>query len=137
MPQIGFYCPFHARFNKKGKLNRRVDLTEATSTKLLKKSADYVPLRCESNGKFTLFDEKEERSKDVDPHKVKCNKGKLRPTLKKHKDQEKLCSEIGADGRLDDLQNTIRFVEIGWNMSAMTLSSDSQFAPTELKDVVN
>ena len=113
-----------------------VDLTKATSKKPLKKSADYVPLRCKSNGKFTLFDQKEDKSKDIDPHKVKCNKGKLRPTLKKHKDQEKLCSEIGADGRLDDLQNTIRFVEIGWNMSAMVFPSNEQAAATELKDVV-
>ena len=114
-----------------------VDLTEATSIKPLKKSTDYVPLKCKSNGKFTLFDQKEDRSKDVDPHKVKCNKGKLRPTLKKHRDQEKLCSEIGADGRVEDLQNTIRFVEIGWNMSGMALPSNEQVAPTELKDVVN
>ena len=114
-----------------------VDLREATSIKPLKKSVDYVPLRCNSNGKFTLFDQKEDRSKDVDPHKVKCNKGKLRPTLKKHEDQEKLCSEIGADGRLDDLQNAIRFVEIGWNMSAMASPSNEQVAPTELKDVVS
>ena len=114
-----------------------VDLTEATSIKPLKKSTDYVPLKCKSNGKFTLFDQKEDRSKDVDPHKVKCNKGKLRPTLKKHRDQEKLCSEIGADGRVEDLQKTIRFVEIGWNMSGMALPSNEQVAPTELKDVVN
>ena len=114
-----------------------VDLTEATSIKPLKKSTDYVPLKCKSNGKFTLFDQKEDRSKDVDPHKVKCNKGKLRPTLKKHRDQEKLCSEIGADGGVEDLQKTIRFVEIGWNMSGMALPSNEQVAPTELKDVVN
>ena len=119
-----------------------VDLKKATSIKPLKKSAAYVPLRCKSNGKFTLFDQTDDGSKDVvDPHKVKCKGGRkggqLRPSLKMHKDQEKLCSEIGADGRLDDLRNTIRYVEIGWNMSAMTLSSDSQFAPTELKDVVN
>ena len=114
-----------------------VDLTEATSIKPLKKSTDYVPLKCKSNGKFTLFDQKEDRSKDVDPHKVKCNKGKLRPTLKKHRDQEKLCSEIGADGRVEDLQKTIRFVEIGWNMSGMALPSNEQVAPTELKDVVS
>ena len=129
-------------FDKKGKINQRVDLTKASSMKPLKKSTAYVPLRCKSNGKFALFEEKgekEEGSEDVDPHKIKCKgkRKKLRPTLKKHNDQDKLCSEIGADGRLDDLQNTIRYVEIGWNMSAMTLSSDAQFAPTEIKDVVN
>ena len=72
-----------------------VDLTEATSIKPLKKSAAYVPLRCKSNGKFTLFDQTDDGSKDVvDPHKVKCKGGRkggqLRPTLKMHKDQEKL-----------------------------------------------
>ena len=114
-----------------------VDLTKAVSIKPLKKSAAYVPLRCNSNGKFTLFDPKEDTKKDVDPHKVKCKGGQLRPTLKKHKAQENLCSEIGADGRLNDLRNTIRLVEIGWNMSGMALPSDEQVVPTELNDVVN
>ena len=119
-----------------------VDLKKATSINPLKKSAAYVPLRCKSNGKFTLFDQTDDGSKDVvDPHKVKCKGGRkggqLRPTLKMHKDQEKLCSEIGADGRLDDLQNTIRFVEIGWNMSGIVFPSNGQVAPTELKDVVS
>ena len=120
-------------------MNRMVDLTKATSINPLKKSAAYVPLRCNSNGKFTLFDQKEHRG--VDPHKVKCKGGRkggqLRPTLKKHKDQEKLCSEIGADGRLDDLRNKIRFIEIGWNMSGVAFPSNEQVAPIELKDVVN
>ena len=57
--------------------------------------------------------------------------------MKKHEPTTKLCSEVGADGRTDNLHDSIRYVEIGWNMSAMSFPSETQVAPTKLKDMVN
>ena len=131
LPQIGFYCH---QFDKNGKIKRKV---KASSIKPLKKDSVYVPLKCQSDGTFALFDEKAGTAEAVDPHSVRCSGKGLRPTLKKHEPTTKLCSEVGADGRTDNLHDTIRYVEIGWNMSAMSFPSETQVAPTKLKDMVN
>ena len=131
LPQIGFYCH---QFDKNGKIKRKV---KASSIKPLKKDSVYVSLKCQSDGTFALFDEKAGTAEAVDPHSVRCSGKGLRPTLKKHEPTTKLCSEVGADGRTDNLHDTIRYVEIGWNMSAMSFPSETQVAPTKLKDMVN
>ena len=57
--------------------------------------------------------------------------------LKKHVEKTELCSDIGVDGRSDDLSGYVHYVEIGWNMSAMKFDSEKRFAPTEIKDMVS
>ena len=57
--------------------------------------------------------------------------------LKKHVEKTELCSDIGVDGRSDDLSGHVHNVEIGWNMSAMKFDSEKRFAPTEIKDMVS
>ena len=54
----------------------------------------------------------------------------------KHEEETELCSDIGVDGRTDDLSNHIQYVEIGWNMSAIKFDAERRFAPTKIKDMV-
>jgi hypothetical protein len=72
----------------------------------------------------------------VDVNKVSCTTNRLYPVLKKDTHGTALCSNVGADGRTDDLLSTVHYVEIGWNMSAMTFVDENHFAPTEIKDMV-
>ena len=55
---------------------------------------------------------------EVDVHNARCTQ-KQYPALKKHVGEGKLCSDVGADGRADNLQNYLHTVQIGWNMSAI------------------
>ena len=103
-------------------------MVSSSSITALGESTQYVPLRCNDNGNFTLYDDPD--SDAVDVYNVKCTK-KQYPALKKHKNEDILCSKYGADGRTDNLLNTIRRVQIGWNMSAMNPG------PTELKEMVS
>jgi len=130
MPQVGFYCH---KFDKTGKIKSKV---KSSSIKPLKKDAAYVPLRCNEDGNFTLFNEGKNAMEAVDVHKVSCTKKGLYPVLKKSQDETTLCSSVGADGRTDELQNNIHYVEIGWNMSAMTNGPEQLVAPTEIKDMI-
>ena len=130
LPQVGFYCH---KFNKRGKIKSKVS---SNSIKPLKKNAVYVPLRCNSDGTFSLFNEGRNFTESVDVHKVSCTHKGLYPILKKRNDNSTLCSEIGADGRTNDLWNNVRYVEIGWNMTAMKFGSEKAVAPTDLKDMV-
>ena len=72
----------------------------------------------------------------MDIYKTYCTgRGRLYPVLKKHKNETELCSDIGVDGRKDDLSNHVHFVEIGWNMSAM--NSGNTLAPMKTRNVVS
>ena len=131
LPQVGFYCH---KFNKKREIKSKV---KSSSIKPLKKDAAYVPLRCNKDGNFTLFNEGTGATETVDVTKVSCTKRGQYPALKKHTNETNLCSRVGADGRTDDLQDYVHYVEIGWNMSAMAISPSHQIAPTDLKDMVH
>ena len=131
LPQVGFYCH---RFNKNGDVKSKVS---SSSIQPLKKDAAYVPLRCNSDGTFTLFNEGRNSTEAVDVNKVYCSKKGLYPVLKKSQDGDTPCSEVGVDGRRYDVLTKVRYVEIGWNMSAMKFSSEKRFAPTEIKDMVS
>lgn len=119
LPQVGLYC--HGFTKKKS-------LLSSSSIKSLKKSVHYVPLRCNNDGTFTLFNNP--KGGAVDVHKVVCT-NKQYASVKKHENEETLCSTKGADGRTDDLVNKLHYVEIGWDMSAMNPGQ------TELKDMVS
>ena len=107
LPQLGLLC--HGP-----KLNSFVS---KSSIKPLKKSARYVPLRCNNDGKFTLFDDPD--GDEVDIYKAKCTK-KQYPMVIKHENETSLCSNLGADGRQTDLEGNIHTVQIGWNVSAVS-----------------
>ena len=111
-------------------------MVSSSSIKPLKSSAAYVPLRCNSDGYFSLFNEGPNYEEIVDVYGAYCTRRGLYPVLKKHDENTELCSEIGADGRTDDLSNHVHYVEIGWNMSAMKPDSERRLAPTEIKDMV-
>ena len=82
----------------------------------------YVPLTCNKDGTFSILGSTSQDAVDV--HVARCT-NKQYPELKKHVDEDKLCSDIGADGRTDDLQTSLHTVQIGWNMSA--INSDLDF----------
>lgn len=106
---LGLYCHFF------GKSKRKQSYVSKSSIKPLKKNARYVPLKC-NDGTFTLVDDPTNEAVDV--YKAACTK-KQYAALTKHVGETSLCSDIGADGRTYDLDNTIHSVQIGWNMSAI------------------
>ena len=130
LPQVGLYCH---KFGKTGKIQSMVS---SSSIKPLKSSAAYVPLRCNSDGTFSLFNEGTSFEETVDVHSAYCTRRGLYPVLKKHEENTELCSEVGVDGRTYNLSNHVHYVEIGWNMSAMKFDSEKRLAPTEIKDMV-
>ena len=130
LPQVGLYCH---KFSKSGKVQSKVSSRSITP---LKSSSAYVPLRCNSDGTFSLFNEDASYENIVDVYKAYCTRRGLYPVLKKHVEKTELCSDIGVDGRSDDLSGHVHYVEIGWNMSAMKFDSEKRFAPTEIKDMV-
>lgn len=87
----------------------------------MNRNARYVPLRCDSDGNFTLSDNTQvdpSKGEEVDIYKAKCTK-KQYPILIKHQNETELCSNVGADGRTSDLEEHVHTVQIGWNMSAI------------------
>ena len=103
LPQLELYC--HGK-----------SLVSKSSIKALNKNAHYVPLTCKNDGTFTIFNSTD--STNVDVYNAKCTR-KQYPQLTKHENEDILCSDLGADGRSNDLENYIHTVQIGWNMSAM------------------
>ena len=108
MPQVGLLC-----HGPKGK-----SFVSKSSISPLTKSALYVPLRCNDDGNFTLYNHTS--SDPVDVYKAKCTK-KQYPLLIKQENETTLCSNLGADGRNTSLDSSdyIHSVQIGWNMSAI------------------
>jgi len=104
LPQVGLYCHDPKSRN----------FVSSSSIKPLAADAPYVPLRCNNAGKFTIFNGTSDE--EIDIYKARCTE-KQYPILLKHKNEVALCSNLGADGRNNDLENSIRTVQIGWNMS--------------------
>ena len=134
LPQIGLYCH---KFGKTGKVKSKVSSYSARNRLFLSKSSSaYIPLRCNSDGSFSLYNDRTYGEITMDVYRTYCTgRGRLYPVLKKHTNETELCSDIGVDGRKDDLSNHVHFVEIGWNMSAM--NSGKTMAPMKTKNVVS
>ena len=130
LPQVGLYCH---KFSKTGKIQSKVS---SASIKPLIWNSAYVPLRCNQDGTFSLFNDGKDFEETVDIHRAYCTSRKNYPVLVKHEKETELCSDKGVDGRTDDLSNHIHYVEIGWNMSAIKFDAERRFAPTKIKDMV-
>ena len=130
LPQVGLYCH---KFSKTGKIQSKVS---SASIKPLIWNSAYVPLRCNQDGTFSLFNDGKNFEEAVDVHRAYCTSRKNYPVLVKHEQETELCSDSGVDGRTDDLSNHIHYVEIGWNMSAIKFDAERRIAPTKIKDMV-
>ena len=133
LPQIGLYCH---KFGKTGKIKSKVSSSSSRNRLFLSKSSSaYIPLRCNSDGSFSLYNDRAYGEITMDIYRTYCTgRGRLYPGLKKHTNEKELCSDIGVDGRKDDLFNHVHYVEIGWNMSAINFGRS--LASKKTKNVV-
>ena len=133
LPQIGLYCH---KFGKTGKIKSKVSSSSSRNRLFLSNSSSaYIPLRCNSDGTFSLYNDRAYGEITMDVYRTYCTgRGRLYPVLKKHTNETELCSDIGVDGRKDDLSNHVHYVEIGWNMSAMNFGT--RLPPMKPKNVV-